>query len=382
MIQAFRAEDAVYRRYWARAYAGWPRFTAAAPERRASRLRRVGGGRHAARGSSRRTSTACTSAPAAARSSISTAVSTRSSAWAAATARRARPCRTTMAAANPAWQAAAGAGAGRRRRHRRRGDRVVRGAALRALRRPAQAGRRVLRRERARPSATRRARDALAGADALLVAGSSLMVYSGFRFVRQAHEAGLPIAIVNRGRTRGDDLAELKVEGDVGAVLTDALAARRVRGRGERDASALGDDTRTSAVGPGCSPARTVRASRHGGAYDVLLASPVDFDLRRGLRAHVRREVDRHLRARLGGETGDAFTAARDFRRVAVGELGLDAIGALDGDFLASASTLTSSPLAVCGLVGPAARSARRCTGGAGAWGRSGRRRRRAGDGD
>ena len=51
------------------------------------------------------------------------------------------------------------------------------------------------------------------------------MVYSGFRFVRQAHEAGLPIAIVNRGRTRGDDLADLKVEGDVGALLTGAIAA-------------------------------------------------------------------------------------------------------------------------------------------------------------
>src|SRR5688500_967747 len=31
MIQAFRAEPAVYRRYWARAFAGWSRFAAAAP---------------------------------------------------------------------------------------------------------------------------------------------------------------------------------------------------------------------------------------------------------------------------------------------------------------------------------------------------------------
>ena len=69
--------------------------------------------------------------------------------------------------------------------------------------------------------------EALAGADALLVAGSSLMVYSGFRFVRLAHEAGLPIAILNRGRTRGDDLAELKIEGDVGATLTAAVAVTR-----------------------------------------------------------------------------------------------------------------------------------------------------------
>jgi NAD-dependent SIR2 family protein deacetylase len=68
-----------------------------------------------------------------------------------------------------------------------------------------------------------RACEALAGADALLVAGSSLMVYSGFRFVRLARDAGLPIAIVNRGRTRGDELAELKIEADVGPALTAAV---------------------------------------------------------------------------------------------------------------------------------------------------------------
>ena len=65
----------------------------------------------------------------------------------------------------------------------------------------------------------------LARADALFVAGSSLMVYSGFRFVRMAHEAGLPIAIVNRGRTRGDDLAELKIEEEIGSMLTAAITA-------------------------------------------------------------------------------------------------------------------------------------------------------------
>ena len=59
----------------------------------------------------------------------------------------------------------------------------------------------------------------------MLVAGSSLMVYSGYRFVRLAHEAGLPIAIVNRGRTRGDDLAELKMVGDIAAIVTDAVGA-------------------------------------------------------------------------------------------------------------------------------------------------------------
>lgn len=48
---------------------------------------------------------------------------------------------------------------------------------------------------------------ALEQADALLVVGSSLMVYSGYRFARFAAEAGKPIALLNRGVTRADDLA-------------------------------------------------------------------------------------------------------------------------------------------------------------------------------
>jgi len=47
--------------------------------------------------------------------------------------------------------------------------------------------------------------------DALLVIGSSLMVYSGFRYCRLAAERGLPIAAVNPGRTRADDLIGLKL---------------------------------------------------------------------------------------------------------------------------------------------------------------------------
>jgi NAD-dependent SIR2 family protein deacetylase len=56
-------------------------------------------------------------------------------------------------------------------------------------------------------------------ADALLVVGSSLTVWSGFRFVKRAAERGLPIAIVNIGPTRGDGLATLKIDGNCGAVL-------------------------------------------------------------------------------------------------------------------------------------------------------------------
>ncbi len=62
------------------------------------------------------------------------------------------------------------------------------------------------------------------GADALLVCGSSLMVYSGYRFCRAAAAAGLPIAAVNLGRTRADDLLTLKVASRCEVVLA-ALAS-------------------------------------------------------------------------------------------------------------------------------------------------------------
>ena len=56
-------------------------------------------------------------------------------------------------------------------------------------------------------------------ADALLVVGSSLSVFSGYRFVRRAAELGKPIGIVNLGPTRGDPLATLRVDGSAGEVL-------------------------------------------------------------------------------------------------------------------------------------------------------------------
>ena len=68
-----------------------------------------------------------------------------------------------------------------------------------------------------------RAGEALKTSDAMLVVGSSLMVYSGFRFARMAHETGIPLAILNRGRTRADELAALKIEEEAGAVLSAAL---------------------------------------------------------------------------------------------------------------------------------------------------------------
>jgi NAD-dependent SIR2 family protein deacetylase len=59
--------------------------------------------------------------------------------------------------------------------------------------------------------------------EALLVVGSSLAVYSGLRFVRGAHQRGMPIAIVNLTETRGDDLATLCVRAPAGRTLS-ALA--------------------------------------------------------------------------------------------------------------------------------------------------------------
>ena len=56
--------------------------------------------------------------------------------------------------------------------------------------------------------------------DALLVAGSSLTVQSGLRFVRHAAKSGKPIVIVNRGATRGDGLATLTVDGGCSEVLS------------------------------------------------------------------------------------------------------------------------------------------------------------------
>jgi NAD-dependent SIR2 family protein deacetylase len=64
------------------------------------------------------------------------------------------------------------------------------------------------------------AMQALEMADAMLVVGSSLMVFSGYRFAHAAAKAGKPIAAVNLGRTRADQLLSLKVE----RSCADALA--------------------------------------------------------------------------------------------------------------------------------------------------------------
>ena len=223
MIQAFRTQDAVYRRYWARAYAGWPRLTAAAPNaahrafaaweaagtllhivtQNVDRLHQRAGNRAVIDLHGRLDVVVCLSCG-------------------ARTDRQA--LQAAMTAANPDWYASAVTAPD--------GDADIDASLIESFAAPRCDGCGGLLKpdvvffgENVPGDRYSRAREALAGADALFVAGSSLMVYSGFRFVRLAYDAGLPIAIVNRGRTRGDDLAELKIEGDVGTTLTEAIGA-------------------------------------------------------------------------------------------------------------------------------------------------------------
>jgi NAD-dependent SIR2 family protein deacetylase len=65
-------------------------------------------------------------------------------------------------------------------------------------------------------------------ADAMLVVGSSLMVYSGYRFAKEAAAAGKPLATLNLGRTRADELVSLKVVASCAEALAFLLESSRV----------------------------------------------------------------------------------------------------------------------------------------------------------
>lgn len=60
---------------------------------------------------------------------------------------------------------------------------------------------------------------AIDDSDGLLVVGSSLMVFSGFRFARRCHELGKPLFIINQGKTRADTLTDTKIDANCGAAL-------------------------------------------------------------------------------------------------------------------------------------------------------------------
>ena len=71
----------------------------------------------------------------------------------------------------------------------------------------------------------------LDGSACLLVLGSSLTVMSGLRFANRARQAQIPVAIVNRGATRGDPLADVKVDATLGEVLPALAGSTSVSGR-------------------------------------------------------------------------------------------------------------------------------------------------------
>jgi NAD-dependent SIR2 family protein deacetylase len=75
------------------------------------------------------------------------------------------------------------------------------------------------------PDRVTRAAEIVTESKALLVVGSSMMVFSGFRFARMAATAGLPTGIVNRGVTRADQIADFRLAGDCATILADSVAA-------------------------------------------------------------------------------------------------------------------------------------------------------------
>jgi NAD-dependent SIR2 family protein deacetylase len=220
--QAFVGDTATYRRYWARSFVGWPMFSTAQPnaghhalatfarERRTTALvtqnvdtlhQRAGSGDvidlHG-----RLDRTVCLSC---------------------GDQRPRNELQTRMAANNAGWRPRQAAAAPD-------GDADIDPSAVAAFEPPHCAicggmlkpdvvffGENVPRERYAQALA------ALHAADAVLVVGSSLMVYSGFRFARMGHERGMPVAILNRGQTRADALVDLKLEGDCGAVLAAAF---------------------------------------------------------------------------------------------------------------------------------------------------------------
>jgi NAD-dependent SIR2 family protein deacetylase len=66
-------------------------------------------------------------------------------------------------------------------------------------------------------------------ARALLVVGSSLKVMSGYRFIIRARKLGTPVAIINRGPTRGDGDATIRIDAGLADVLPQLVAALHAR---------------------------------------------------------------------------------------------------------------------------------------------------------
>ena len=221
-LQALTGSPAAYRRYWARSCAGWPRFAAARPnaahaalaelERRGGvrllltqnvdRLHQRAGSREVIDLHGRLDQVVCLGCG----------------------ARQSRAgLQDALLQANPGWSSAAA-------RPAPDGDADLEADAVLAFEPPYCTGCGGLLKpdvvffgEQVPRQRVLDAQQALAQADAMLVAGSSLMVWSGLRFVRMAAAAGMPVAILNAGRTRADDLATLRLDAAIATTLQDAL---------------------------------------------------------------------------------------------------------------------------------------------------------------
>ena len=221
-LQALTGSEAAYRRYWARSSAGWPRFAAAVPnpahqalaelERRgriALLLTQNVDGLHQRAGSRRVVDL---------HGRLDDVVC-----LGCGTRRPRQAVQDEIGRANPGWQAGP-------IRSAPDGDADIDAGAIERFIAPRCAGCDGLLKpdvvffgENVPRERVLHAQQALGEADAMLVVGSSLMVWSGFRFARAAAAAGLPIAIINAGRTRADDLAALRVDADIATSLQEAL---------------------------------------------------------------------------------------------------------------------------------------------------------------
>ncbi len=225
----FRASSAERRRYWARSMAGWPRFASALPgpaHRALAALEEAGwleclvtqnvddlhqraGSRRviALHGELRR-----------ARCLECGALRDRGEIQDELEARNPGLARCLLGYATRAVEAGAATGAGPGLDARPDGDAEIPDRLARALVPPACgacAGALrpdvVLFGENVPSARVEEAMAALAGASLLLAVGTSLAVWSGFRFCRAAAEQGIPLFLVNPGRTRADSLAEGRV---------------------------------------------------------------------------------------------------------------------------------------------------------------------------
>lgn len=230
-LQAFMGDESARRRYWARSLLGWPRIRAAHPNEahhaltRLQRQGRIEGlvtqnvdGLHQAAGSQgvidlhgRLDRVRCMGCQ------------RRSSRG---------ELQQSLLQRNPHWAAhlAGGAGELEPARHHPDGDAELPAAQTASFVVPAcsECGG-ILKPdvvffgESVPPTRVQVAYEHLRRADAMLVVGSSLMLYSGYRFAQCAVGLGKPIAAINLGRTRADELLALKVARPCGAALASVL---------------------------------------------------------------------------------------------------------------------------------------------------------------